>query len=216
MTAGEGQGVKVFCPKCKTFVEIDSSTGIKLVKVEKKKKLEKGETPLDISLARLRAMSTEEISQLKRTFRELGLPTEPVEELVKNREDFLNPDNFNYELVSYKLIIPLKCGHVVSVEPYKIFDAFLTGHYAKYVLEYLKSKRPSPEDKKKIMIARFVANVTSISLIALYRYMAVKKRLKPSTEDLIEAFCEKLELDDKACNDVRRIVEESKARRGTS
>ena len=208
MTAGEGQGVKVYCPKCKTFVEIDSSTGIKVVKVEKEKKLEKSETPLDIALA---VYGSTDLAVLRPVLRRVGISATLVNIFEERKEDIIR---VNREIISRKLVVPLKCGHTVTIEPYKLFEIIMSGYYADAVLSYLATKRPSPKDEEKMKIAEFVRSISLFSSLAIYS--GTLGLIQDSKKDLIEEFCETLELDDKACNDVRRIVEESKARRGTS
>ena len=201
--------VKVLCPKCKKKVEIDSSKGVKLVKVEKEKKLEKGGTPLDIALA---IFENTEVSEVKRLLKELGLSSALLKAFEEEKADIID---INREIISHKLLIPLKCRHTVSVEPYKVFESLLNGYYADAVIKYLSSKRPSPKDEEKAKIAEFVRVLMFISSVAVYHGVLEMLQSKGGTEDLIEAFCEKLELDDNACNEVKRIVEESKAKRET-
>ena len=167
LSGGEGERIKLYCPKCGSLQEIDTRKGVTLKDEEKVVKIQNNETPVDVVVGLLDEILKNYDAYAKRLLKEHGLTKEQTKTFIRMLktakqvgDERAQMEHFLKWFISKKLEVPLKCGHYVYVEPYKIFDALINGYYAVGVLSYLKSKRVKHEhDKEKIVIAELIAEM---------------------------------------------------------
>ena len=176
----------LYCPKCKSLQEIDTSKGVTLKDEEKTVKIQNNETPVDVVFALFDEILKNYDNYAKKLPKEYKLTKEQTKtyrRMIKTvklvGDNRAQTENLLKMIISKKLEVPLKCGHYVYVEPYKILDALISGYYAVGVLNYLESKRVKHErDDEKKAIAELVANTVFMMLYPLATSVDIKKSPK--------------------------------------